>query len=83
MAELTERGAFCFKIHGGPHMMAGLPDIIACVDGRFYGLETKLPDGGNASPIQQFIHRKIRDSGGQVAVVRSVEQALRLVGYQS
>lgn len=31
MAELRARGVFCFKIHGGPTMMAGLPDIIACV----------------------------------------------------
>ena len=31
MAALRARGIFCFKIHGGPTMMAGLPDIIACV----------------------------------------------------
>lgn len=49
---IEARGGFAFKVHGGPHMMAGLPDIIACVDGRFYGFETKMPDGGNASPIQ-------------------------------
>jgi hypothetical protein len=31
MAVLRARGIFCFKVHGGPTMMAGLPDIVACV----------------------------------------------------
>lgn len=31
MAELRARGIFCFKVHGGPTMMSGLPDIVACV----------------------------------------------------
>ena len=82
MKELTLRGVFCFKIHGGPTMMAGLPDIIACVDGRFIGLETKNPDGGNASVIQLFIHQKIRDAGGEAYVVRSVEEALEVCGLE-
>lgn len=82
MAELTKRGVFCFKVHGGAHMMAGLPDIIACVDGKFYGLETKMPDGGDATPIQELIHNMIRESGGKVAVVRSVDQALRFCGLE-
>jgi hypothetical protein len=34
MAALRANGVFCFKIHGGPTMMAGLPDIIACVPTR-------------------------------------------------
>lgn len=76
ITELESRGIFAFKIHGGPHMMAGLPDIIACVDGKFVGLETKLPDGGNASPIQQFVHQKIQKAGGTAVVVRSVAEAV-------
>lgn len=78
MAELEKRGAFCFKVHGGPWMMAGLPDIIACYRGQFIAAETKMPDGGNPSPVQQLVHRKIRKAGGEVRVVRSVEQALAL-----
>lgn len=80
MTELEKHGVFCFKIHGGPHMMAGLPDIIACVEGRFVGLETKLPDGGNATPNQQYIHGKIKAAGGQAIVVRSVAEALAVCG---
>ena len=77
---LETRGMFAFKVHGGPHMMAGLPDIIVCVEGKFIGLETKLPDGGNATPIQKFVHGKIKAAGGQAQVVRSVDEALAVCG---
>lgn len=76
---LEAHGVFCFKVHGGPHMLAGLPDIIACVEGKFYGFETKMPGAPGATPIQQFIHQKIRDSGGQAHVVRSVDEVLAIL----
>lgn len=31
MNRLRAMGIFCFKVHGGPTMQSGLPDIIACV----------------------------------------------------
>lgn len=80
ITELTKYGVFAFKIHGGPHMMAGLPDIIACVGGKFVGLETKTPSGGDATPIQQFVHSKIRKAGGTAIVVRSVDEAFAACG---
>ena len=83
MQALEKRGAFCFKVHGGPWMMAGLPDIIVCVDGQYVGLETKLPTGGDPSAIQQLVHQKIINAGGRVGVVRSVEQAVRFVFGES
>lgn len=79
---LELEGIFAFKVHGGPMMMAGLPDIVVCREGRFIGLETKNPDGGDPSPIQTFVHEKIRRSGGEVYVVRSIAQALKAVGVE-
>ena len=79
---LEVRGVFCFKVHGGPHMMSGLPDIIACVEGQFWGFETKMPDGKDATPIQKFIHTKIRSAGGQAHVVRSVVEVLQILGLE-
>lgn len=92
MAALRARGIFCFKIHGGPTMMAGLPDIIACVRvtaqvdygthvddaylGLFVGFETKTPTGGDPSAIQQHVHFKIGQASGRVFVVRSVQDAV-------
>ncbi len=73
---LRADGVFAFKVHGGAMMMAGLPDIIACVDGKFVGLETKMPDKrGNVSPRQEYVHAKIRDSGGTVFIVTSIREA--------
>jgi hypothetical protein len=88
MAMLRARGVWCMKIHGGPTMMAGAPDIVACVPvkwtddpwadpiGIFVGFETKTPEGGNPSPIQEHQHGKIRSAYGQVFVPRSVEDAV-------
>jgi hypothetical protein len=86
MNELRARGVFCFKVHGGPTMMAGLPDIIACVPvdlgdhmasvGLFIGFETKTPSGKEPTAIQHRVHDKIRAAHGAVYVVRSVQDAV-------
>lgn len=80
MAELRSPDTFCFKIHGGPTMMAGLPDIIGCHRGQFFGLETKMPDGGDPSAIQRRVHGHIRTAGGLVYVPHSVSEALEWFG---
>lgn len=78
--ELRKLGVFVFKVHGSEHMQAGLPDLIACVDGRFVGLEVKLPGEEHAvSKIQQLRHDEIRAAGGLVWVITNVDQALSIV----
>lgn len=80
MEALRKVGVFCFKIHGGPTMMAGLPDIIACVDGKFVGLETKVPEKRkNTTPIQRHVHSLINGAGGIAVVVCGPQEALRIV----
>ena len=74
-AEVRARGGFVFKVHGGPTMMAGLPDLVVCYRGCFIGLETKMPDG-RVSAVQGLRHEQIRHAGGVCAVVRSVEEAM-------
>lgn len=81
---LELNGAFAFKVHGGPHMMSGLPDIIACVEGKFYGFEVKLPgQKSSTTPIQTFVHDKIRQARGEAYVVSSVHEVLRILGIVS
>lgn len=71
---------FCFKVHGSEYMMAGLPDIVVCAEGRFIGLETKLPhQRSNTSPRQDYVHQQIRDAGGAAHVVCSPEEAIAIV----
>jgi hypothetical protein len=97
MAHLRANGVWCMKIHGGPTMMAGAPDILACVPvqvgdphdqtdkvvGLFIGFETKMP-AGHVSAIQRRVHTNIRNAYGEVYVVRSVQDvtdALTSMGW--
>lgn len=65
---------FAWKTHGGMYGTAGIPDIIACVGGRFVALEVKQP-GRQATRLQAATLDKIRGAGGIAAVVTSVEEA--------
>jgi hypothetical protein len=78
--ECIKRGAFAFKIHGGPTMMVGLPDLIMCYRGQFIGMEIKVPDpSSQPSVIQRRRIKEIRESGGRAFVVRSVASAMRIL----
>ena len=74
---LHAHGAFVFKVHGGPHMMAGLPDLIVCMKGQFIGVEVKTPDGV-LSQRQRYVHNMIRSAGGKVIVATSVDDVREL-----
>jgi Holliday junction resolvase len=52
---------------------AGIPDIIACVRGRFFAFEVKTATG-KATALQKATLQKILASGGTAAVVRSVDE---------
>lgn len=77
---LEKNGAMAVKIHGGPYQPTGLPDIVACVNGCFVGLEVKLPGREKTvTPRQALILKRIEKHGGVAAVVTSVDQALEAV----
>jgi Holliday junction resolvase len=80
MAALRNEGWFVFKIHGSAYMMAGLPDLVVCAEGRFIGLETKMPEKrSNVSPRQKIVLAAIVAAGGVSAVVCSPEEAVTVV----
>jgi Holliday junction resolvase len=72
MNVIRARGGFCFKVHGGPMTMAGVPDICAVYNGWSLWIETKMPEGSAPTPIQVHQHGRIRAAGGVVIVARSV-----------
>lgn len=77
MTALREQGYFCYKNHGGPTMMAGLPDICVCAEGLFIMIETKMPaDRQNVSTRQRYVHGQIRRAQGLVFVACGVLEAL-------
>ena len=71
---------FAWKEHGGMYGTAGIPDIIACIDGKFYGFEVKT-DVGKPTKLQDAIIRKINRAGGTAVIVRSVDDVKSTLGY--
>ena len=74
----TVPGCFCWKEHGGMFGTAGIPDIIACIGGRFYGFEVKT-DTGKPTKLQEAVMRRINAAGGTALVVRSVDEVRAVV----
>ena len=70
--------SFCWKEHGGMYGTAGIPDIIACINGHFCGFEGKT-DVGKPTKLQEATIRKILAAGGTAVVVRSVDEVKAVV----
>ncbi|EFR30595.1 hypothetical protein HMPREF9257_0562 [Eremococcus coleocola ACS-139-V-Col8] len=58
-------------------MPAGTPDILACLKGRFIGIEVKKPKGGIVSPLQKLKIKQIQNAGGIAFVANSLEVVKR------
>lgn len=74
----TVEDLYFFKEHGGLYGTAGVPDIICCYKGQFIALEVKAPDG-KATALQDATIKRIRKAGGVAEVVRSVEEAKKII----
>lgn len=77
---LTNYAGWWVVTHGGQFQAGGLPDIIGCYKGYFYGLEVKLP-GKEHTLTERQAHRleQIRRAGGKALMVTSVDQAMEFV----
>lgn len=71
-------GCFAWKEHGGMYGTAGIPDVICCYGGRFYGFEVKT-DTGQPTELQKAAIRKILAAGGTALVVRSVAEVRAVI----
>ena len=71
-------GAYWSMIKGGAHSKPGDPDMIACVRGRFVGIEAKTYDGVQSN-IQKMRQRQIEDAGGIYVLARSVDDVSEAV----
>ena len=74
----TVDNCFYWKEHGSQFGQAGIPDIIACLNGRFVAFEVKT-EKGKVSVLQEITLRKIRSAGGTAVVVRSVDEVKEIV----
>ena len=57
---------------------AGIPDIIACIGGRFFAFEVKT-ESGRVTKLQEATIRKILAAGGIASVVRSVAEVQAVI----
>ena len=50
---------FAWKEHGGMYGTAGIPDVICCLDGRFFAFEVKTPEGVVVTDLGRLLIRNI------------------------
>lgn len=60
-------GCYCVNVHGSSYIAKGTPDILACYNGKFIAIETKVGKNGT-STAQQIQHKRIIEAGGVVIV---------------
>lgn len=61
---LKDENAWFIKYWAGAKFTKeGIPDILACIDGKFYGIELKTTDG-RPTALQLINLKKIREAGG-------------------
>lgn len=65
---LTSKGAWFVKFFANSHTKKGVPDVLACVNGYFVGVEVK-GDAGKPSKLQLRNIDKIRCAGGFAMVL--------------
>lgn len=65
---LDSQGAWYVKFFANSYTKVGVPDILACVNGYFVGIETKAQNG-KPSELQLYNVRKIREAGGFAMVL--------------
>ena len=80
--------AWVMKVHGSPVQMAGVPDLLVCLDGYLYAFEVKFQRPGESaahaygrvSPIQQAQIDALNASGATALAVLSVDEVLEALG---
>ena len=70
---ITSLGGLCYKIHGGDlYQETGIPDLLCCWGGLFFGIEVKDP-GGKPSAIQLAQGVRIKTAGGHFIIAKSLQ----------
>lgn len=84
IAYLRDSGAYVFKVVGSPMQHRGTPDLLVCFQGRFIGIELKVP-GKEPNKVQEVELLKIREAGGIAVVITDIanlEQVLTALRYR-
>lgn len=63
-SELHIRHAWRVKFFANAFTPSGVPDVLACYNGRFLGIEVKGGSSYGLTELQKFNLKKIREAGG-------------------
>ena len=74
---LKSIGAFFFSPYMAGFGKAGVPDIVACIHGRFWGIEVKR-EGKQATMLQARCMSEIEEAGG-FAVCGTAEKVIGMI----
>lgn len=78
-AYITSCGGLCYKIHGGDlYQETGIPDLLCCWGGLFFGIEVKDPNG-KPSTIQLAQGARIKKAGGHFLIAKSLQDVKNYV----
>ncbi len=69
---------FAWKEHGGLYGVAGIPDIVACINGRFVAFEVKT-ESGKLTKLQEITMQKINEAQGRAFKVTSVAEVAAIL----
>ena len=81
VAQLKEMGAYYFYPVTGGYGQSGVPDVVGCYKGIFFGIECKA--GSNKpTPLQEKNLTDIREAGGVAAVINenNIDEVKTILG---
>lgn len=65
---LKEKNIWFVKYFANAFTKSGIPDILACVNGKFVAIEVKA-ENGKPSELQLYQQKKIKESGGKAYIL--------------
>jgi Holliday junction resolvase len=74
VAELKRLGAYHFYPVGSGWGSSGVPDIVGCVNGQFFGIECKAGKG-KPTALQIMNLKRIREAGGVALIINETNIA--------
>ena len=75
---------YAVKYHGNMYSCAGTPDILACIKGKFYGFEVKVPGREKTlTKLQEKALKEINEAGGIGVMVTSLEKVKEVLGDEN
>ena len=73
--------AFVRKISAGVYAERGFPDVLAIIDGRYYGIEVKRPFFGKPSKLQLAVIEAIKKAGGTAGIAHLPIEAMEIISF--